>query len=467
MKGLVDNRYVVDLYDQAGSHVNASTLGLLVSPSDQLPAVAKQSYVHLKFEVGISIDAYISNVNSLTSFYCQPLYLAADLDRLMNQILSLMSPTVQPPLVSSAVTPGKSCLAQFSEDDGWYRALVKEVNDTEVMVLYVDYGNAETIRVDKIVELPQQFQACVVQAIHCSAFKGLDTGMSWSEEHIAQYQKLISQSDHITATITSISKTGQNSVEISANGEAIDVSSLLERQVEEAGTDPQPPLRSLASGPTGLAELSKLPREGSAASSASLGSGSESLETDTVTGSVGEPLIKALFKLSLAVEESLDLNVGYVQSPSLFYIQIADCWSELDNMSEEIEQYCARSLGESLKEFSLTFHKGDYVLAKYSLDDAWYQVEVTRVDSEDGITKVLFIDYGNIELVAPEDLVICPENLLELPAQAILCSLARVPRRDSWPFEYKGLIGYPTTVPYGECIELTVGKYPPKKYSFY
>ena len=213
-------------------------------------------------------------------------------------------------------------------------------------------------------------------------------------------------------------------------------------------------MRSLASGPTGLAELSKLPREGSAASSASLGSGSESLETETDTGSVGEPLIKAPFKLSLAVEESLDLNVGYVQSPSLFYIQRADCWSELDNLIEKIKQYSA-SLGESLKEFSLAFHKGDYVLAKYSLDDAWYPAEVTRVDSEDGTTEVSFIDYGNMKLAAPEDLVISLENILELPAQAIPCSLARVPRRDSWPFEYKDLISYPTTVPNGECIELT------------
>ena len=148
------------------------------------------------------------------------------------------------------------------------------------------------------------------------------------------------------------------------------------------------------------------------------------------------------------------MNVVYVQSPSLFYIQRADCQSELDNLIEEIEQYTA-SLGESLKEFSLTFHKGDYVFSKYSLDDAWYPAEVTRVDSEDGITEVSFIDFRNIELVAPEDLVICPENLLELPAQAILCSLARVPRGDSWPFEYKDLISYDSTVLNGECIELT------------
>ena len=48
MKGLVDNRYVDD--DQAGSHVNASILGLLGSPSAQLPAVAKQSDVHLSLK---------------------------------------------------------------------------------------------------------------------------------------------------------------------------------------------------------------------------------------------------------------------------------------------------------------------------------------------------------------------------------------------------------------------------------
>ena len=33
-----------------------------------------------------------------------------------------------------------------------------------------------------------------------------------------------------------------------------------------------------------------------------------------------------------------------------------------------------------------------------------------------------------------------PENYLELPCQAIACSLANVPRRDSWPDEYKNLL---------------------------
>ena len=91
MKGLVENQYVDDLYDQAGSHVNASILVLLVSLSAQLPAVAKQSDVHLKFELGISIDAYISTSTHPQLFYCQSFNLAANLDQLMNQISSLAS----------------------------------------------------------------------------------------------------------------------------------------------------------------------------------------------------------------------------------------------------------------------------------------------------------------------------------------------------------------------------------------
>ena len=203
---------------------------------------------------------------------------------------------------------------------------------------------------------------------------------------------------------------------------------------------PNHQLRSLTAGPVGLIELPNIATEGPAASSAPLESGSESVETESDNGTAGEPLIKAPFKLSLAVQESLDVNVVYVQSPSLIYIQRADCQTELNSLTEEIEQYCASFGGQSQKDFSLSFHQGDYVLAKYSEDGAWYRAEVTGVDSEDGTTEVSFIDYGNIEVIAPEDLIMCPENLLELPAQAISCSLAQVPRRDSWPFEYKELI---------------------------
>ena len=107
-------------------------------------------------------------------------------------------------------------------------------------------------------------------------------------------------------------------------------------------------------------------------------------------------------------------------------------------MSDEIEQYCS-SFGNVESEFPQPFHEGDFVLAKFAKDGLWYRAEVIGVDS-DGTAKVTFLDYGNEEVVLPKNLMMCPENLLELPVQAIPCCLAEVPKSDTWPPSYKELI---------------------------
>ncbi len=430
-----EKRYIVDLYDQEGSYINASVLGLLLSPS-HASLVDTNHYIPTQLDIGSSVQAYISHIDSPTSFYCQPLEQADELECLMNDI-SLMSLSVSPLLISKNISLGNMCLVQYSKDNEWYRALVKSVENSIVSVLFVDYGNTEVTSVDKMAEMTERLQSYVTQAVHCSVFEGLDSNMRWSEEQTSQFREQISQSDHITMKVSSVSSHGQYIVDIKINGNNVDFSSLLEQQMEESvPLTPPKPQRSLTAGPSDLIALAI---EGSAAGSTSIDTGSEGGDTESDNESVGKPLIKAPYKLSLAVHESLDVNVVFVHSPSLLYVQRADCKAVLESLSEEIKQYCT-GFGDSLKEFSLNFHQGDYVLAKHSSDSRWYRAEVTGVDSKDGSTEVLFIDYGNTEVIPSEDLVVCPENILELPAQAISCSLAQVPRRDSWPFEYKKLI---------------------------
>lgn len=42
------------------------------------------------------------------------------------------------------------CLAKYSEDDTWYRAVVEEKGFDTAKVLFVDYGNREAVAFDKI-----------------------------------------------------------------------------------------------------------------------------------------------------------------------------------------------------------------------------------------------------------------------------------------------------------------------------
>ena len=118
--------------------------------------------------------------------------------------------------------------------------------------------------------------------------------------------------------------------------------------------------------------------------------------------------------------------VVYVESPSFMFLQRLDCQAELDTLSVEIEQYCA-SFAE--KQHQEIFQEGDFVLAQYS-DEVWYRAKVMEAGTNASF-RVFFIDFGNTETISPGKMVMCPENYLELPCQAIACSLANVPRRDS------------------------------------
>lgn len=60
-----------------------------------------------------------------------------------------------PPL-PGAYTPkrGDICAAKYSVDDEWYRAKVEKVTGGEANVLFIDYGNAETLSTSRLASLP-------------------------------------------------------------------------------------------------------------------------------------------------------------------------------------------------------------------------------------------------------------------------------------------------------------------------
>ena len=152
-------------------------------------------------------------------------------------------------------------------------------------------------------------------------------------------------------------------------------------------------------------------------------------------GGEGGPLIKAPFKLTLSLLEDFEAMVAYVQSPSLIFLQRLDCQAELKKLFFEIEQYCASFTEKQHQEI---FQEGDFVLAQYS-DEVWYRAKVMEAGAGASF-HVFFIDFGNTEIISPGKMVMCPKNYLELPCQAIACSLADVPHRDSWPEEYKNVL---------------------------
>lgn len=71
------------------------------------------------------------------------------------------------PPVAGAYTPkaGDVCVAKFSMDDEWYRAKVLSCKSSgEVTVLFIDYGNKEVTKANKLAHIPAGFDSLPGQA---------------------------------------------------------------------------------------------------------------------------------------------------------------------------------------------------------------------------------------------------------------------------------------------------------------
>ena len=491
---LPNNNYVVELSDLNGTVLNDNFL----SPENTEKEVA--DFKSLPYEVPSSMDVYVSSINSATSFFCQPVQMAAELEGMMTELTETIL-NKSPPEVQSVVV-GMPCLAKFSEDDGWYRARVTSVAESgEVTAHFVDYGNSEVTSVTNLRECPNSLLKEPIQALHCSVFdSSVITSATWTEEDIEKFRSMLGD-EVLTLTITGTDPdSGVCVCELSSNGAPINFSPLLSSHVQHEKVPPgggeeleqlsqgkvstsdeianlrhlsseqlsttssvqssslptsgitvtttdgriedQPSRGSEESGEVdsnlgGLAmmNVSTLALQGSSRVSEELSDTESSEDASDQVDDEGEPLIKAPFMLTLSIPEQFEATVVFVENPSFMFLQRVDCQPELDKLSTEIEQYCTSFAEKQQQE---NFQKGDFVLAQYS-DDVWYRAKVVDV-REDLNVNVFFIDFGNSESIAPDKMVMCPESYLELPCQAIACSLSNVPRRDPWPEEYKNLI---------------------------
>ncbi|CAD8162146.1 unnamed protein product [Paramecium pentaurelia] len=111
----------------------------------------------------------------------------------------------------------------------------------------------------------------------------------------------------------------------------------------------------------------------------------------------------------LVLVEIADSNTLYFQDPT-------------DKLLGQIEKSLASFTAIEANKLIPPFKKGLLCVAKFSVDGNWYRAKITR--ELKNRYEVLFIDYGNVDIVSQNDIRKLPENLAALPPQAIRCNLA-------------------------------------------
>uniref|UniRef100_A0A669E863 Tudor domain-containing protein 1 n=1 Tax=Oreochromis niloticus TaxID=8128 RepID=A0A669E863_ORENI len=93
--------------------------------------------------------------------------------------------------VKGKPAPGAACCAQFSADNNWYRAVILEVGEKEVSVLYADYGNSEKVAFSRILPIPINLLELPFQITRCTLAGKENFPAEWPQELQLIFQNVV------------------------------------------------------------------------------------------------------------------------------------------------------------------------------------------------------------------------------------------------------------------------------------
>ncbi|XP_014381318.1 tudor domain-containing protein 1 isoform X1 [Alligator sinensis] len=311
---------------------------------------------------------------------------------------------------------GEVCVAKYFLDQTWNRVLVKEVDivQKKALVLYIDYGNEENASLLRIKQLHRDIDLFPPCAIKCSVANVPKEG-SWNKDFTSIITPFMGE--HCSVAIADVLQEEMMTcfavdVVIPSSGKRLG-NILLEMRSDLS------PKRSnneqMHSEKSTLLETDSEGNEGIMAENKRLD------HNNHLT-------IKAI---TLSVGDRFSGIVSHIQNPEDFFCQQLHNGRELAELQATLCEYCNKI--PSTSDFRPAV--GDVCCAKFTEDNQWYRASIIAYISED-TALVGYIDYGNFETLQITRLRPVVPKLLELPMQAIKCTLAGVkPQLGTWPSE--------------------------------
>ncbi|NXH27611.1 TDRD1 protein, partial [Myiagra hebetior] len=135
--------------------------------------------------------------------------------------------------------------------------------------------------------------------------------------------------------------------------------------------------------------------------------------------------------VSLSIGDEFSGVVSHIQNPGTFFCQRMQSARQLAELEASLNEYCEQFPSSP----SFRPAAGNACCAQFTEDNLWYRAAVRAYASEDTVL-VDYMDYGNSDSLPLTRLRPIIPSLMDLPAQAIRCSLAGVkPPLGAWTSE--------------------------------
>lgn len=257
------------------------------------------------------------------------------------------------------------CAAKCS-DGNWYRADILSVEENEVKVQFLDYGNSERVAKDAVKQLnPKFFEPCSLALV---AGLGL---VALQEDTLTKLIELTTDKEvQVTLAL------GSDGWLASLHLDGVDLSMKL---VNEKLATPQV----------------------------------SSNEEQKIEAPVEEP--------ASLPPGCTQVYISHIDTPGHFWLQMADKVNQIEEIQTELQANAANYPDIENRDM------GTLCVAKYLADDQWYRAEI--LDSDSDITTVRFTDYGNTDVLdnQPGLIKIIPDDLKETERYALKSSVNAIP----------------------------------------
>ena len=341
----------------------------------------EKSFTKEAFDVNKREEAYFLFADSPDCFWLQLVRTGSALEELMGQIASEAS---DQPLERSQVKVGLPCLGRYTENDLWHRAQILNVqDDANVTVSYVDYGNQETIPLDRLCPISYSHLKLPAQGIHCrlAEVQGVDPGKITEYLNEEVFEKVVEvevQTQHADGSYT---------VKLFTPGV---LQPLNDQIVGEC------------LGDTSLVEETMLEHA--------------SPQKQTVTEE------RRSFKLP-ELQSGSKVPVSFISAflPAEMQLLLTERVEERDQLMEEIT-----SMYQALDENELELEKPEVgMLCCVHFSDKWFRGVIISLSADDTAT-VKLVDCGTYEKIPISELKLLKDELLKMPVFVVESSLANI-----------------------------------------
>ncbi|XP_025080601.1 tudor and KH domain-containing protein-like isoform X2 [Pomacea canaliculata] len=181
---------------QAKAHTNREKEEQLFSLPSRVVEEGEQWDVGIKCSESSSIrdsmEVFVSAVEHPGHFWVQIITASSlQLDKMTDDMTSFYnnSATAQTYGVSE-VRPGDVVAAPFEADRAWYRARILGMQEGNVDLYFIDFGDNGLVKPDQLRQLKPEYLSLPVQAIECKLADVEPVGGSWSDEACETFERL-------------------------------------------------------------------------------------------------------------------------------------------------------------------------------------------------------------------------------------------------------------------------------------